>query len=100
MAQTRHEARHAPYARPIMSILSATFTLLALAGLASFACSQGTPGTKADAKPTKPMKYSKAGHDLTPLPSEKIAVIVKGLEPLQVEVTQKAGTECVFTGKY
>ena len=100
MDQTRHEARRAAYAPPIMSILSATITLLALAGLASFACNQGTQeGSDAGAKPSKPMKYSKSGYDVSPLPAEKIATIVKALEPIQVEVTQKAGTERAFTGK-
>ena len=101
MVQTRHDSGVAAYRRPVMNLLTVTSTFLALAGLASFACSQGTPGKPAaEAKPAKPMKYSKAGHDLTPLTPEKIATIVKGLEPLQVEVTQRAGTERAFTGKY
>lgn len=83
-----------------MNILAASLSLLALAGLSSFACSQGAATPQdSGAKTTKKMTTSKSGHDLTPLPPEKIAAIVKGLEPLQVEVTQRAGTERAFTGK-
>ncbi|MFN0008853.1 MAG: bifunctional methionine sulfoxide reductase B/A protein [Planctomycetota bacterium] len=83
-----------------MNILSTILSLLALAGLTSFACRQGTAAPQgSDAKATKKMTLSKSGHDLTPLPPEKIAAIVKGLEPLEVEVTQRAGTERAFTGR-
>lgn len=100
MDPTRHEPGHTPYPRSTMKVLSATFTLVALVGLASCACSQGTQaGPGSAAKPPQKMTYSKSGHDLTPLPSEKIAAIVKGLQPLEVEVTQRAGTERAFTGR-
>jgi hypothetical protein len=46
------------------------------------------------------MNYSKSGHDLTPLSKEAIGVIVQKLEPIEVEVTQRAGTERAFTGRY
>jgi len=71
---------------------------LALFELASFACAVGDdPSARTDASK---LRYSKSGHDLTPLPREKLDSIVKTLEPLQVEVTQKAGTERAFTGRY
>jgi peptide methionine sulfoxide reductase msrA/msrB len=44
-------------------------------------------------------KTSKSGYDLTPLPKEKVAEIVKTLDPIAVEVTQHAGTERAGTGK-
>lgn len=75
----------------------ATMGLLAFLGLVSANCASG-PDTPAP-KPSGSSKTSKSGHDLTPLPPERIAEIVKTLEPLQVEVTRRAGTERAFTGK-
>jgi peptide methionine sulfoxide reductase msrA/msrB len=87
-----------------MKILSATCTLFALLGLSSFACSQDAKGASGEDGPAaqwKPkMNYSKSGHDLTPLSKEAIGVIVQKLEPIEVEVTQRAGTERAFTGRY
>jgi len=101
MDPTRHGEAEVAYPRSHMQILSATLTLVALAGWTSFACSQGTRAEQgSDAKAPKKMMYSKSGFDIVPLPPEKIAAIVKGLEPIQVEVTQRAGTERAFTGRY
>jgi len=86
-----------------MNLFNTTLTLLALFGSISFACSLGSQeaaqGTGGSPKSTKTMTTSKSGYDLTHLTPEKIAAIVKTLEPLQVEVTQRAGTERAFTGK-
>ena len=41
----------------------------------------------------QPTKYSSSGHDLTPLSQERKADIVAELTPMQVDVTQRAGTE-------
>jgi methionine-R-sulfoxide reductase len=63
---------------------------------AALACSngqaenqQGQPMTKTETAPL----LSKSGYDLRPLSKERIAEIVKTLTPIQVEVTQRAGTE-------
>jgi peptide methionine sulfoxide reductase msrA/msrB len=81
-----------------MNTLLALTSLFALLGLAAFSCAGGDV---AAARPDpKKIHYSKSGYDLTPLPREKVDAIVKTLEPLQVEVTQKAGTERAFTGRY
>jgi peptide methionine sulfoxide reductase msrA/msrB len=45
------------------------------------------------------VRYSKSGHDLTPLTKEQIAEIVKKLTPEQVQVTQQSGTERPFCGR-
>jgi peptide methionine sulfoxide reductase msrA/msrB len=45
-------------------------------------------------------RYSKSGYDLTPLTRERIEEVVKTLKPMQVEVTQRAGTERANTGEY
>jgi peptide methionine sulfoxide reductase msrA/msrB len=82
-----------------MNDLLALTSLFALLGLASFACANGedpSMNTNDTAKHT----YSKSGYDVAPLPREKIDAIVKTLDPLEVEVTQKAGTERAFTGRY
>ena len=44
-------------------------------------------------------KYSKSGYDITPLPPEKVAEIVKTLDPKTFEVTQCSGTERPFTNE-
>ena len=81
-----------------MNTLLAMTSILALLGLSSFACSTGDVAA-GDGESARP-RYSKSGHDLSPLPKEKIETIVKGLDPLEVEVTQRAGTERAFTGRY
>src|SRR5688572_24419310 len=79
-----------------MKTLIAISTAFAFLGLVSFACEGDKPAeTKA---PAKKVLYSKSGHDLTPLSKERIAEIVKKLEPIEVEVTQRAGTERAGTG--
>lgn len=80
-----------------MKHLLALTSLLTFLGLNSFACATETPQTP-DLEP-KRMSISKSGHDLTPLTKEKIDAVVKTLEPLQVEVTRRKGTERAFTGK-
>jgi peptide methionine sulfoxide reductase msrA/msrB len=81
-----------------MKILTASITLLALAGLASFACNRGMQDGSG-APPKKTMTYSKSGHDLKPLSRTQIDAIVAKLAPIEVEVTQRAGTEPAFTGR-
>ncbi len=80
-----------------MNTLLALTSLFALLGLAAFSCASGDdPAARVD--PKKP-HYSKSGYDLGPLSRDKIDSIVKTLEPIQVEVTQKAGTERAFSGR-
>ncbi len=68
-----------------------TFAALAsLLGLSSARCAQEASLASGDSKATR---LSRAGYDLTPLTAEQIAEIVKTLDPLAVEVTQRAGTE-------
>ena len=47
---------------------------------------------------TRP-RFSRSGHDLTPLEAARIAEITGTLTPLQVEVTQSAATERPFAGE-
>ena len=76
-------------------------SLFSFLGLNSFGCSADGPSPKpADTPATPRGTISKSGHDLTPLSKEAIAAIVKTLEPIEVEVTQNAGTERAFTGRY
>jgi peptide methionine sulfoxide reductase msrA/msrB len=56
------------------------------------------PHMSATSKPARP-RFSKSGHDLTPLTRERIAEINKTLTPEQIRVTQHAGTEPPFCGK-
>ena len=81
-----------------MNTLLALTSFFALFGLAAFSCASGDDAS-AQTESKKP-HYSKSGYDLTPLSREKIDAIVKTLEPIQLEVTQKAGTERAFTGRY
>jgi peptide methionine sulfoxide reductase msrA/msrB len=82
---------------PTMKLLLALTSLFTLLGLSSFACSE----ERADDPGAPKMKshYSKSGHDLTALSKESIEAITKKLEPLEIEVTQRAGTERAFTGR-
>lgn len=82
------------FSKPVAIGLFFVFTPFAAAAIAC-------EGQEASAsKPVKPMpKYSKSGHDLTPLSRERIAEITKTLSPLAVEVTQKAATERAFTSE-
>jgi peptide methionine sulfoxide reductase msrA/msrB len=64
-------------------------TVLSLLGLSSAHCPQEA---SAGPVPTGP-RYSKSGHDVTPLEEARIAEIVKTLDARTVEVTQRAGTE-------
>jgi peptide methionine sulfoxide reductase msrA/msrB len=81
-----------------MRLLLALALSSALLGLSSFGCE----GSRSDdpVPPAMKKRYSKSGYDLSPLSKERIDAIVKTLEPLEVEVTQRAGTERAFTGKY
>ncbi|MBL8859539.1 MAG: bifunctional methionine sulfoxide reductase B/A protein [Planctomycetes bacterium] len=88
-----------------MKAILASAGLVAFLGLNSFACQVETPKPESqkpltEKSPLKKPILSKSGHDLTPLTPEKIAQIVKQLDPLEVEVTQRAGTERPFTGRY
>jgi peptide methionine sulfoxide reductase msrA/msrB len=66
-------------------------TLLSLLGLSSARCAQDA---QPDASAIRPRaRLSASGYDLTPLAPERIAAIVKTLDPLAVDVTQHAGTE-------
>jgi peptide methionine sulfoxide reductase msrA/msrB len=46
---------------------------------------------------TKP-RYSKSGHDITPLPREQVEMLAAKLDPEAYRITQKAGTESAFCG--
>jgi peptide methionine sulfoxide reductase msrA/msrB len=43
-------------------------------------------------------QLSRAGHDITPLPREKVAELAKKLSPEAYRITQNAGTEPAFCG--
>ena len=43
-------------------------------------------------------KFSASGHDITPLPRERVAELAKKLDPEAYRITQKAGTEPPFCG--
>ena len=82
-----------------MKILLALTCLVVLLSLVSFACSESA--TAADGATTKmKSRYSKSGYDLTPLAKDRIEAIAKTLEPVELDVTQHAGTERAFTGRY
>jgi len=64
------------------------------------ACSSGNAHEEGQTMPsasTTAAPISKSGYDLRPLSKERIAEIVKTLTPEQIEVTQRAGTECSNT---
>jgi peptide methionine sulfoxide reductase msrA/msrB len=82
---------------PTMKLLLVMTSLFTLLGLSSFACSEER--TDDPGAPKMKLHYSKSGHDLAPLSKEKIEAIAKKLEPLEIEVTQRAGTERAFTGR-
>jgi peptide methionine sulfoxide reductase msrA/msrB len=73
-----------------MKHLAMLTSLLSFLGLTSLNCAQdgGAP-----ARALRAAKISKSGYDLSPLAPEKLAEIVRTLDPLAVDVTQKAGTE-------
>jgi peptide methionine sulfoxide reductase msrA/msrB len=73
-----------------MKHLAMLTSLLSLLGLSSSNCAQeGVP----TARDPRASKLSRSGHDLTPLAPEKLAEIVRTLDPLARDVTQSAGTE-------
>src|SRR5260221_7360276 len=82
---------------PTMKLLLAMTSLFTLLGLGSFACTDGR--TDDPGAPKMKLRYLKSGHDLAPLSKEKIESITQKLEPLEIEVTQRAGTERAFTGR-
>ena len=43
-------------------------------------------------------RVSRSGHEISPLPRERVAELAAALTPEQYEVTQKAGTEAPFCG--
>ena len=69
-----------------LAMLTSLFSLL---GLTSAHCAQGGGPERSPSAP----RLSRSGHDLTPLPPEKIRELVARLDPQAVDVTQKAGTE-------
>ncbi len=73
-----------------MKHLTVFAALASLLGLSSTRCAQEASPAAGDPKAAR---MSRAGYDLTPLAAERIAEIVKTLDPLAVEVTQRAGTE-------
>lgn len=52
------------------------------------------------AERTNMPQYSTSGYDITPLPKEKVAELAKKLEAEVYRVTQKAGTEPAFCGRF
>src|SRR5689334_9515817 len=72
--------------------------LSAILGLSSFGCERGASDDPV--APAMKKRTSKSGYDLAQLSKEKIDAIVKTLDPIEVDVTQRAGTERAFTGKY
>ena len=54
------------------------------------------PVTTSSAAPSK--QLSRSGHDVTPLPREKVAELAKKLSPEAYRITQNAGTEPAFCG--
>jgi peptide methionine sulfoxide reductase msrA/msrB len=46
--------------------------------------------------PDNPVRYSKSGHDITPLGKERVAELAKKLTPEQYAITQASGTERPF----
>ncbi len=79
-----------------MKLSHTPWALAAVLSLPSLACAAeagGAPPARGEVP-----AVSASGHDLRPLDAERIAAIVETLEPLQVEVTQRAGTERAFTG--
>ena len=75
----------------VLAVLSALFVPAVLA------CSSGQAQNQENqpmtSKPGTAMQLSKSGYDLRPLAKERSAEIAKTLTPLQIEVTQRAGTE-------
>ena len=77
--------------------MTAFALLSALFVPAVLACSSGQAQNQESQpmtpKPGTAPQLSKSGYDLRPIAKERIAEIVKTLTPLQVDVTQRAGTE-------
>ena len=76
-----------------MMRLTTLAAFVSLLGLSSANCAQESPTAPTATRARPASRLSKSGHDLTPLSPERIAEIVKTLDPLTVEVTQRAGTE-------
>lgn len=73
-----------------MKHLTMLTSLLSLLGLSSAQCAQdGHPPTRDPGA----ARLSRSGHDLSRLAPERIAELLKTLDPIAVEVTQRAGTE-------
>ncbi len=81
-----------------------TAAVLASAGLLRLASTQvwaqsqeGTTTMKTASDPTAP-RYSKSGHDITPLSRERVEELAGALDEETYRITQKAGTEPAFCG--
>jgi peptide methionine sulfoxide reductase msrA/msrB len=57
----------------------------------------GQAAAAKDEAPVKP-RYSKSGHDVTPLPREQVEQLAKKLSPEAYDITQNADTERAFCG--
>jgi peptide methionine sulfoxide reductase msrA/msrB len=73
--------------------------LLAFFGLAASggACDE-KPAAASDARDPSVARYSKSGHDVTPLTEGQLAPLVARLTPEQYRITQEHGTEPKFCG--
>ena len=81
--------------RPLPALLATICATVA-------ACSGGADAT-AGAAPGKgksavTVRISKSGHDITPLPKERVAELAAKLDAEPYRITQKAGTEPAFCG--
>lgn len=80
----------------LTAVLAYALAVCVAPGCQSAPASHGAAKSAEAARP----QYSKSGYDLTPMSPAQIAAVVKTLTPLQVEVTQRAGTEMAGTGVY
>lgn len=70
--------------------------LVLISSLIAFACDPSQAKEETPMYSSNPVRYSKTGHDITPLPKERVAELAKRLTPEQYAVTQAAGTERPF----
>ena len=88
----------------VLRTLVLTTLLLAFLGAAAIATSQAQKestttmsSTQTDGR-DKGRIYSMSGHDVTPLPRERVEELAKDLDPETYRITQKDGTEPAFCG--